>query len=486
MDVSIEQMKVELSNRLSEKRYTHCLNVARFAKLIATKTECDPEKMYIAGLLHDVAKELGNEKILEICDKTEQYIPDFDRENPHSLHGIAGAYIAYTEFGIRDDDILRAIAYHSGRAAMTNPEKIVFLSDCIDWGYKRNLDVTCVWQCHDLNSAILTICTIMINACVEEDGEMDIRLQDSFDFIIDDLRRQNLNYSSEIQKMHEKIDVIVDSAMDLYRKSRIRLSSVTNIRDIGSYADTDEIRIKRGKLIRSAALSELTKEDAEKLKDIGVSIVIDLRTLDEIEENPDINIEDFTYYSCPIPALPKDEQVDIIQDRLKRSVSDEESAWYAAEYLRSINMEKMYQNILSGEDSITSLKKILHILISSDGKGILFHCSKGKDRTGMVALMIEYALGRSEEAVLTDYYASALPYYVTSENMALTMEENGYSAEFAEKTREVLGIGADMVSFLNRWWESYSSRESFNYYADVLGATKEDIDLLKEYYLEKN
>lgn len=57
MDVSIEYIKSELEKRLSPKRYNHCLNVAANAKLIAGKTDRDPEKMYLAGLLHDAATE---------------------------------------------------------------------------------------------------------------------------------------------------------------------------------------------------------------------------------------------------------------------------------------------------------------------------------------------------------------------------------------------------------------------------------------------
>ena len=117
-DERTEKIRIAVSERLSPSKYIHSITVAQYAWRIAVKTSVDPEKMYIAGLLHDIAGGLSNEEILRLCERTERYIPSNELHHARSLHGVAGACIAYEEFGIRDLEILMAIAFHAGRAGI--------------------------------------------------------------------------------------------------------------------------------------------------------------------------------------------------------------------------------------------------------------------------------------------------------------------------------------------------------------------------------
>lgn len=109
----------------------------------------------------------------------------------------------------------------------------------------------------------------------------------------------------------------------------------------------------------------------------------------------------------------------------------------------------------------------------------------GKDRAGIVAMLILLSLGKEPREVFTDYYASALPYYMSSESAALVMEENGYPAELSERVREFLGIGAEMIPVFESWWRGNSHGDYFSYLTENLGLSEEDIRTLREKYLEK-
>ena len=121
-----------LKENLSEERYFHTLGTADCAKELAQKFKLNPDKAYIAGLLHDCAKCFSNEKLLEII-KSHLQVEECEMLNYKTLHAPVSAYIAENEFGVKDTEILSAIRWHTlGKLDMTDFEKIVFLADKIE------------------------------------------------------------------------------------------------------------------------------------------------------------------------------------------------------------------------------------------------------------------------------------------------------------------------------------------------------------------
>ena len=103
---------------LKESRLDHTMNVAALAREMAERMGEDGDKAEIAALLHDMAKYENR--------------PGVDMNLAHSK---IGAEMARDVFGIDDEDILNAIAYHTtGRAGMSQLEKILFLADAIEPG----------------------------------------------------------------------------------------------------------------------------------------------------------------------------------------------------------------------------------------------------------------------------------------------------------------------------------------------------------------
>lgn len=130
--ISTEDLMGWLKENLSEERYEHSLGTADSAKLLAEQYGEDVEKAYVAGLLHDCAKCFTTEKLLEIIDANLN-IEEAEKENYKTLHAPVSAFIAKTEFGVEDDEILSAIRWHTlGNPNMTTFEKIIFLADKVE------------------------------------------------------------------------------------------------------------------------------------------------------------------------------------------------------------------------------------------------------------------------------------------------------------------------------------------------------------------
>ena len=137
---SAEEIIDILDIRLSKKRYQHSLGVAEEAGRLAERYNYpDTEKAYIAGLLHDICKEIPKEEQLAMVSASDMDVTDVELVTPPLFHAIAGARYSEQVLHIRDEDILNAIRYHTvGRAGMSRLEEIIYIADLIseDRNYK--------------------------------------------------------------------------------------------------------------------------------------------------------------------------------------------------------------------------------------------------------------------------------------------------------------------------------------------------------------
>ncbi len=160
----------------SAKRFEHTMGVAYTACALAMRYDCDIEKAYTAGLLHDCAKHLKDEKLLSLALKYDLGVSDLERRFPFLLHGKVGALIAKKTFDIHDEDILNAVTYHtSGRPAMSLLEKIVFISDYIEPNRDKaeNLPYLRKLAFEDIDLTVLRISEDTVRYLTELDKEVD-------------------------------------------------------------------------------------------------------------------------------------------------------------------------------------------------------------------------------------------------------------------------------------------------------------------------
>lgn len=121
-----------LKARLSKKRFQHSVNVARAAHMLAEKWGADPQRAYVAGLLHDCCKELPFNEQAELMRACKYPASDEEWASKPVWHGVAAASYMHTELGIDDEDVLLAARWHTvGHAHMTKLEEVVYMADLI-------------------------------------------------------------------------------------------------------------------------------------------------------------------------------------------------------------------------------------------------------------------------------------------------------------------------------------------------------------------
>lgn len=131
--MTIDEIKSNLRERLSAKRYIHSLGVAETAYKMALKYGASPEKAYLAGLIHDSAKELSLKEMHKIVETANLSLDSEMMASKALLHGPVGSILAETLYGISDKEIKEAIFYHTtGCPNMPLLDKIIFLADYIE------------------------------------------------------------------------------------------------------------------------------------------------------------------------------------------------------------------------------------------------------------------------------------------------------------------------------------------------------------------
>lgn len=174
----------------------------------------------------------------------------------------------------------------------------------------------------------------------------------------------------------------------------LSLQGGINFRDMGGLRTVDGRRVRRGKLLRSGALHNMTDEDLNQLRQIPLTLVIDYRDPHEVQRHPDKLCADTCYLN--IPANPVHSDVDA-------RVTE-----FSAAALNKLNGE---QFMLQLYRELPFNNRAYHQLVSwltqpFDG-ALLQHCAVGKDRTGVGCALTLFALGCDSQTIMEEYLLTA-------------------------------------------------------------------------------
>ncbi len=168
---TIDEIKEYLKKNLSEKRFNHTIGVAETAQSLAEVWGADSSSAFLAGLVHDCAKELPYSKTVErLTGEGYKQEDDFTM----LVHAPMGAIVAKEEFGIEDNDVLNAVRYHTvGRPCMSLLEKIIYIADFIEPGRSfKEAEILRELACKDLDKAVLAEADMVIKWNIDRGKEI--------------------------------------------------------------------------------------------------------------------------------------------------------------------------------------------------------------------------------------------------------------------------------------------------------------------------
>jgi len=186
-NTDIRKIRKSMKKIQDAKRYEHTLGVAYTATALAMRYEESLKSAELAGLLHDCAKCLTDEKRIAICEKHNISINEVERRNPFLLHAKVGSFLAMEEYHVYDADIINAILNHTtGRPGMSLLEKIIFIADYIEPGRKNapNLGEIRKLAFVDLDQCLVIVLKNILEYLETSDGEIDPMTRKTYEYYV--------------------------------------------------------------------------------------------------------------------------------------------------------------------------------------------------------------------------------------------------------------------------------------------------------------
>ncbi|WBQ13641.1 tyrosine-protein phosphatase [Hyphomonadaceae bacterium BL14] len=243
-----------------------------------------------------------------------------------------------------------------------------------------------------------------------------------------------------------------------------------NFRDLGGYETADGRRVRWGRLYRSGVMTGLTDNDYRYLSGLGIGVVCDFRASSERGAEPT------DWRAGTVETLDWDYEIDtaVFAEAFAGGMSEANSAAAFAGFYRVMPTEfagrfaALFRSLETGPQATT------------------FHCSAGKDRTGVAAALILKALGVPREVVLADYALSDtfVDYMADIEASRASVDADDPAAFWVNLPDEVLAPfmrsdPAYLAAALDQIEADHGSVEA--YLTGVLGA---DLERLRALYLE--
>lgn len=254
----------------------------------------------------------------------------------------------------------------------------------------------------------------------------------------------------------------------------IKLPKAKNYRDLGGIKTIDGRVVKPCMLLRGTPLLKKHKKDIEILKkEYNLKTVIDLRTKKEAEEKADLETDGITYLNMPILT------------ESKAGVSHERKAHSLKSLKMFSPMEKLYTDMVSDEclENLTNvLKKIL--LLEENQFSVAFHCSAGKDRTGILSALILTFLGVDRETVMEEYLISNKATKPKALGIYMVLLLIQLNHKFAKKIMMYyFAKESYLESALNSLEKQFGSLD--NYFQQALQLSPEETEAIKNKFLYK-
>lgn len=251
----------------------------------------------------------------------------------------------------------------------------------------------------------------------------------------------------------------------------VPLKTVRNLRGLSGLPTRDGRRVAPGRLFRAGSLHGMSEADRAVLESLGVRTIIDLRSLFEQER------QSYEWGAGRKVAAPlaHDEVVAAIFRRfVAGSLSEEDlEDWW--------NLTGVYDIPTDHRESLRTI--FVTLLAAGPEEGVLYHCSGGKDRTGIVSALVLDALEVTRPAILDDF-------------LLTNVEARARAAEFVEWMKQATGRalspeaaywlaavkGEWIEEFFRRLVERYGS--TAGYLDEELGIGRESLNTLRRLYLE--
>lgn len=261
----------------------------------------------------------------------------------------------------------------------------------------------------------------------------------------------------------------------------LNLEKGVNFRELGGYKTTDGKTVKYHKVLRSAGLADLTDNDLQFLKDYGLKIDVDFRSKAETTKKPDKYPAGVRYVWAPVFKEDETKSSEVQSKGYIPEIDGDPTNGYA-------HMVQVYRDVITDESSKAAYRKFFTQLLlnKNEGETLIFHCSAGKDRTGMGAVFLLSALGVPFETIKEDYLLTNVASKEFVDDLVADLKAKGYTdPDLVNSIRDLMTVHYNyLATAIKTIDKMYGGMDK--YIKNELKLTSTEITSLKKIYLEQS
>ena len=256
----------------------------------------------------------------------------------------------------------------------------------------------------------------------------------------------------------------------------LKIESGHNFRELGGYATQDGRHLKYHKVIRAGHLCDLSTTDQQKLTAYGVRQDVDFRSRDEVDKGPDRVPQQADYIFNPIFAVDETRSTESAA-QIAATLKADPNAGYQ-------QMIKVYHNLITDPHAQKAFRQFFALLLANDqdNEALLFHCTGGKDRTGIGAYLLLNALGVDQRTIREDYLLTNTVTKTYLDEFLTSLRNKGESEISIQNTRSFWVVDPGYLDQAERDITE-TSGNVHNFLTNILDLSENDLRDLRNIYL---
>ena len=273
----------------------------------------------------------------------------------------------------------------------------------------------------------------------------------------------------------------------VFAQQFLPVKGIVNARDLGGYTMLDGRIVQSGRLLRAAHLADATDEDIRNLERLPVTVVIDFRKEQEKVGKVDREVPGARYISLPVD--PSGNAMATATEEEKKKFSGQKKfdvrkviVFAAFNKKAQAVAREMYPTLLFDPDCQQQFARFFRLVLETENGAVLFHCTQGKDRTGIASALLLAALGADRETIVADFDATNRVYEKDVRKYSRRVKFWGGKEEEVGVVKAFLGCNTEnFIKALDRIDQEFGSLQA--YLKGPIGLTDADIQTLRERYL---
>lgn len=275
----------------------------------------------------------------------------------------------------------------------------------------------------------------------------------------------------------------------VFAQQFLPVKGIVNARDLGGYTMLDGRIVQSGRLLRAAHLADATDEDIRNLERLPVTVVIDFRKEQEKVGKVDREVPGARYTSLPVD--PSGNAMATATEEEKKKFSGQKKfdvkkviVFAAFNKKAQAVAREMYPTLLFDPDCQQQFARFFRLVLETENGAVLFHCTQGKDRTGIASALLLAALGADRETIVADFDATNRVYEKDVRKYSRRVKFWGGKEEEVGVVKAFLGCNTEnFIKALDRIDQEFGSLQA--YLKGPIGLTDADIQTLRERYLAR-